>query len=126
MKALEAACETADESVEHGMCMSSEVADMLHPACFEAGATLLGVTAEQRTKIKDTMTEVHTACKAAETQVCSWKHDLAARIHRFWISAVGRYSFIPWKLFLEQLPALFQRIPGSVAIYHVCRPPVNW
>ena len=66
------ACAPAEESVVNGMCMSGSVSNMLHPACYDAGANFLGVSEDKRASLKSAFKSVHDACIEATSQVCIW------------------------------------------------------
>lgn len=93
MEALEAACDPAADSVEQGSCMSAQVAEVLHPACLEAVASLLELSREQYINLKEYATEVQNGCKQADTEVCCWNHDVGTS-HTFWRSSLGAHVFM--------------------------------
>lgn len=55
--------------MENGQCMAQEVSDVMDPACFDAGASLLDAAKPQRTKLKDALHRIHATCTQASTQV---------------------------------------------------------
>lgn len=68
--AIASACRGSDlDTVTHGTCMSTDVADILVPACYEAGASYLEVTGERRTQLQGAMVTIHDDCTAATKQV---------------------------------------------------------